>query len=114
MLQLCWKQHSQKMAEVDAHTNAGLVNSATGVAAALTGSNAQIAPAHMQTMISSTIKGSILAQNINGRTSPLSVSAASLSKNLPRRKDLQLDWNKVPTSMLTVHLAEKVANEAGQ
>ncbi|KAG1891857.1 uncharacterized protein F5891DRAFT_1209860 [Suillus fuscotomentosus] len=64
-----------------AYTQAGPVNSATSTAAALTGSVAQLAPADMQTIISSTIKGSTLAPTINGSASPLPVTPVSPSAN---------------------------------
>ncbi|KAG1718462.1 hypothetical protein EDB19DRAFT_1899249 [Suillus lakei] len=100
-----------------AFTQAGLVNSATGAASALTGwavsslrCTAQLAPADMQTTISITIDGSTLAPNLNGRASPLPLSSASPSVNPSRSKGLQLGGNKAPTSTLTAQLA----NEAGQ
>ncbi|KAG1766920.1 hypothetical protein EV702DRAFT_1148475 [Suillus placidus] len=98
-----------------AYTQAGLVNSATGAAAALTGwavssLGKKLAPADMQTTISSTIDSSILAPNINGRASPLPVSSVSPSVNPSRSKGLQLGGNKAPASTL----AEEVANEALQ
>jgi hypothetical protein len=71
---------------------------------------AQLAPADMQTMMSSAADASISAPNINGRASSLPVSSASPSTNPSRSKGLQLGGNKVPTSTL----AEEVANEAGQ
>ncbi|KAG2357230.1 hypothetical protein BDR07DRAFT_1490953 [Suillus spraguei] len=91
-----------------AYTQAGLVNSATGAAAALTGW--ALAPADMQTTIASTIDTSILAPNINGRASSLPVTSASSSTNPSRNKGLQLGGNKAMASTL----AEEVANEAGQ
>jgi SCY1-like protein 1 len=98
-----------------AYTQAGLVNSATGAAAALTGwavssLGKKLAPADMQTMMSSAADASISAPNINGRASSLPVSSASPSTNPSRGKGLQLGGNKAPTSTL----AEEVANEAGQ
>jgi SCY1-like protein 1 len=71
---------------------------------------AQLAPADMQTMMSSAADASISAPNINGRASSLPVSSASPSTNPSRGKGLQLGGNKAPTSTL----AEEVANEAGQ
>ncbi|KAG2142740.1 uncharacterized protein EDB93DRAFT_601216 [Suillus bovinus] len=101
-----------------AFTQAGLVNSATGAAAALTGwavssLGKKLAPADMQTAISSPIDASTLAPNINGRASPLPVSS-SPSANTSRSKGLQLGGNKAPASTLAAHLAEEIANEAGQ
>lgn len=98
-----------------AYTQAGLVNSATGAAAALTGwavssLGKKLAPADMQTTIASTIDTSILAPNINGRASSLPVTSASSSTNPSRNKGLQLGGNKAMASTL----AEEVANEAGQ
>jgi SCY1-like protein 1 len=98
-----------------AYTQAGLVNSATGAAAALTGwavssLGKKLAPADMQTMMSSAADASISAPNINGRASSLPVSSASPSTNPSRSKGLQLGGHKAPTSTL----AEEVANEAGQ
>lgn len=98
-----------------AYTQASLVNSATGAAAALTGwavssLGKKLAPADMQTTIASTIDTSILAPNINGRASSLPVTSASSSTNPSRNKGLQLGGNKATTSTL----AEEVANEAGQ
>lgn len=98
-----------------AYTQAGLVNSATGAAAALTGwavssLGKKLAPADMQTTISSTIEGSTLAPTINGSASPLPVTPVSPSANPVRSKGLQLGGNKAPTSTL----ADEVANEAGQ
>ncbi|KAG1837506.1 hypothetical protein DFJ58DRAFT_734319 [Suillus subalutaceus] len=102
-----------------AYTQAGLVNSATGAAAALTGwavssLGKKLAPADMQTTISSTIDASMSAPNINGRASSLPVSSVSPSANPLRSKGLQLGGNKAPTSTLAAQLAEEVANEAGQ
>ncbi|KAG2054993.1 ARM repeat-containing protein [Suillus hirtellus] len=98
-----------------AYTQAGLVNSATGAAAALTGwavssLGKKLAPADMQTTISSTIEGSTLTPTINGSASPLPVTPVSPSANPVRSKGLQLGGNKAPTSTL----ADEVANEAGQ
>ncbi|KAG2091950.1 uncharacterized protein F5147DRAFT_722621 [Suillus discolor] len=98
-----------------AYTQAGLVNSATGAAAALTGwavssLGKKLAPADMQTTISSTIEGSTLTPTINGSASPLPVTPISPSANPVRSKGLQLGGNKAPTSTL----ADEVANEAGQ
>ncbi|KAG1843726.1 hypothetical protein C8R48DRAFT_736318 [Suillus tomentosus] len=98
-----------------AYTQAGLVNSATGAAAALTGwavssLGKKLAPADMQTTISSTIEGSTLTPSINGSASPLPVTPVSPSANPVRSKGLQLGGNKAPTSTL----ADQVANEAGQ
>ncbi|KAG1738786.1 hypothetical protein EDB19DRAFT_1982454 [Suillus lakei] len=102
-----------------AFTQAGLVNSATGAASALTGwavssLGKKLAPADMQTTISSAIDGSTLAPNLNGRASPLPLSSASPSVNPSRSKGLQLGGNKAPTSTLAAQLAEEVANEAEQ
>ncbi|KAG1758923.1 armadillo-type protein [Suillus occidentalis] len=93
-----------------AYTQAGLVNSATGAAAALTGW--ALAPADMQTTIAS---ASTLTPNpnINGCGSPLPVSSASSSANPSRSKGLQLGGNQAPASTLAAQLAEEVANEAG-
>ncbi|KAG2132258.1 armadillo-type protein [Suillus cothurnatus] len=98
-----------------AYTQAGLVNSATGAAAALTGwavssLGKKLAPADMQTMMSSAADASISAPNINGRASSLPVSSASPSTNPSRGKGLQLGGHRAPTFAL----AEEVANEAGQ
>lgn len=98
-----------------AYTQAGLVNSATGAAAALTGwavssLGKKLAPADMQTTISSTIEGSTLTPTINGSASPLPVTPVSPSANPVRSKGLQLGGNKAPISTL----ADEVANEAGQ
>lgn len=100
-----------------AYTQAGLVNSATGAAAALTGwavssLGKKLAPADMQTTI---VSASTLTPNpnINGRGSPLPVSSASSSANPSRSKGLQLGGNKAPASTLAAQLAEEVANEAG-
>ncbi|KAG2036717.1 armadillo-type protein [Suillus americanus] len=102
-----------------AYTQAGLVNSATGAAAALTGwavssLGKKLAPADMQTTISSTIDVPMSAPNINGRASSLPATSASPSANPSRSKGLQLGGNKAPSSTLALQLAEEVANEAGQ
>ncbi|KAG0700943.1 armadillo-type protein [Suillus ampliporus] len=100
-----------------AFTQANLVNSATGAAAALTGwavssIGKKLAPADMQTTISSTIDGPT-----SGRATPLPgafVSSVSPSVNPSKGKGLQLGGNKAPPSVLAAQLAEEVANEAGQ
>ncbi|KAG1717980.1 armadillo-type protein [Suillus paluster] len=122
-----------------AFTQAGLVNSATGAAAALTGwavsslgkkvslispleiddleRYAQLAPADLQTTMTSTIDGSTSAPTINGHNSPLfrpPASSASPSGNPSRGKGLQLGGNKAPPSALAAQLAEEAANETGQ
>ncbi|KAG1831509.1 hypothetical protein EV424DRAFT_1534193 [Suillus variegatus] len=70
---------------------AGLADSATGAAAALTGwavssLSEMSAPAGMQTTVSSIIDAPISAPNINGRASFLPVSSASPSANPSRSK----------------------------
>ncbi|KAG1736461.1 uncharacterized protein EDB91DRAFT_506231 [Suillus paluster] len=105
-----------------AFTQAGLVNSATGAAAALTGwavssLGKKLAPADLQTTMTSTIDGSTSAPTINGHNSPLfrpPASSASPSGNPSRGKGLQLGGNKAPPSALAAQLAEEAANETGQ
>ncbi|KAG1849016.1 hypothetical protein F4604DRAFT_1935102 [Suillus subluteus] len=91
-----------------AYTQAGLVNSATGAAAALTGwavSSLDLPlslPLRIckQYLTSSTTDASISTLSINGRASSPPVSSASPSTNPLRSKGLQLGRNKAPTSAL--------------
>ena len=74
---------------------------------------AQLAPADMQTTISSTV----VTPTLDGRSSPLfsaPMSSISPSANTSRTKGLQLGGNKPSSSGLAAQLAEEVANEAGE
>ncbi|KAG1772245.1 hypothetical protein EV702DRAFT_1246718 [Suillus placidus] len=68
--------------------------------------NPNLAPADMQTTISSTIDASILAPNINGRANPLPASSVSPSVNPSRSKGLRLGAGRGSSRLWNVDLID--------